>query len=483
MESSRTDSPHMSTQDSTTNMATAANIPQPKTNFLSLPGEIRNVIYGMVLTTQYTYDPVRRRFGRLETNLLHVSRKVRTESTAILHGANIWVYVCLDTCTGDHVLFKKHVPLVSQRIPGLMRQGDTDIWPGLSGYRENHVPWVSPTVPGPMGYPTLTIGLVVWNDENYGGSKTRTSKYILARESIRFLVHFLWIVTKRDPLVGPFGTPTGVEVNTSSLNLLLGTSIFHSRTQLQKICLEPFAWVGTLAMITIEGDIDPAVQQQLLNRMGSPFIMVESAIEIGNDHLQRGDIAQRCGDHREACDVFDLGMTYLLHAEYSLVSYKLKKRIRYQNDVQALLDLRNILRSHFSRAVLCLGHFELAKKHAITVLHNPSITDVDRLNSTLCRICARRGLNEDHDDNGLTEFVSLLRQVPRACIRTYFETFPSTDEGLEAKWIQVAAGLGAEFGEAQEALTLAQDELLQCSGRYRGRLTNPASNSVSLVKG
>ena len=470
----------MSTIDSTTNMATTANIPQHRTNFLSLPGEIQNIIYQMVLTTQYAYDPVHRRFGRLETNLLHVNRKFRTECTAILHGANIWVYVCLDARASDHVLFQKLVPLVSQRVPGFMKQCDTDLWPGLAGYPANRVPWVSPRGPGPIGHPALTIGLIIWNNRRHGGIESQTSKYILARESIRFLVRFLWIVTRRNSLTeGPFGAP---EIRTSSLNLVLGTSLSHSRTQLQRICLEPFALVGTLASITIEGDIDPTVHHQLLNRMRSPFIMVESAIEVGNNYLQGGDIAQRCGDYREACDVFDLGIWYLLHAEYSLVSYKLEKGIRYQDDVQALLDFRNILKSHRSRAVLCLGYFKSVKTHAPILLVNPRITDVDRLNLTLCNICAQRGLNEDHDDNGLTEFVSILRQVPRTCIRTYFETWPSTDQGLENKWIQVAAGFGTELGEAQEALMLAQHELLQCSTAYRGGSVNPASNSVSLIR-
>ena len=482
MESSRIDSPLVSTKDVTTNMATAANTPQPKANFLSLPGEIRNIIYRMVLTTQYAYDPMHRRFGRLETNLLHVNRKVRTESTAILYGANIWVYVCLDALTGGHYFFKKYVPLVSQRVPGIMKRCDTDIGPGLAGCSADRVPWVSPRGPGSIGYPTLTIGLTIWYDDNHGGGESRTLKYIIARESIRFLVHFLWKVTTRSPFRRAFGAPGMVGIKHSSLNLVLGTSPFHTRTQLQRICLEPFALVGTLADITMEGDIDPAFHQQLLIRMRSPFIMLESAIEIGNNHLQRGNIAQRCGDYREAFDVLDLGVTYLLHAEYTLVGYKLEKRICHQNDVQVLLSFRNILESHWSRAVLCLGHFEIAKKRATFKLRDPETTDVDRLNLTLCKLCAQRGLDGGHDDNGLTEFVSILRQVPRACIRTYFETFPSTDESLEAKWIQVAAGLGEDLGEAQEALMLAQDELFQCITQYQEDLANSTRNSVSLVK-
>ena len=456
----------MSTKESTTNMATAAVIPQPKTNFLSLPGEVRNIIYRMVLTTQYSYDPVDRRFGRLETSLLHVNRKVRTESTAIFQGANIWIYANICASEADHTSLNKGVPHGPQRVPGLFR-----MWP-----------------------PTLFIELEVRNETNNGQTSRRS--YLLAGESIRLFVRWLWTVTSKDRITA--GSRLEIPNRGSYLTLVLYKSLFHSRTKLQKICLEPFALIGTLGSIKIKGDIDPAVQQQLLKRMRSLFITAKSAIEIANDHLQRGDIARRCGDHLEACSMFDHGHGFVCHAaEYSLASSKISAGTFHPEEVRILVDLRNVLQSRLARALLYIGKFKSAKINATRMLAKRNITDVDRLNLTLCKGCAQRGLRDDEDDINLLvssmefeEFISILGQAPRACIRTYFETFPSTDKGLEAMWIKVAVGLGAAteddlgagFGEIHEAITRAQDELLQCSTRYRERLAGPASNLVNSMR-
>ena len=471
-ESSRTDSPDMSTKDSTTTTATAANIPQPKTNFFSLPGEIRNIIYKMVLTTPYTYDPVRRRFGKLETNLLHVSRKVRTESSDILHGANIWVYARICASEADHTSFNNAVPRQPGIPPGLFRR---------------------------MGPRTLSIKLEVRNEANSGETSLKRG-YLLAIQSMRLFVRWLWTVTSKDRIAAwKARTTTGsrieLPIRSSHLSLDLHKSLFHSRTKLQETCLEPFALVGTLASIKIRGDIDPAVRQKLLKRMKSLFISAKSAIGIGNDLLRRGDIARRCGDHLEACNIFDHGHIFVYDAaEYLWATSKIGAATE---EMRILSALRNVLRSRLARSLLYIGQFKPAKQIATDMIARFKLTDVDRLSLTVCKGCARLGLWDDEcEENPIAnsdeyeEFVSVLGQAPRACIRTYFETFPSTDKGLEAKWMEVAVRIGAaaegDFGagvwEIHAAITRAQNELLKFSTRYRATLAGPPSFIVSAMK-
>ena len=474
MDSSPTDSPHMSTKDSTTNMATAADIAQPKTNFFSLPGEIRNIIYGMVLTTQYTYDPVRRRFGRLETNLLLVNRKVRTESSAILHGANIWVYARICASEADHTSFKINVPQQRGISPELFRR---------------------------MGPGTLWIKLEVRNEVNNGENSPERG-YLLAIESMRLFVRWLWTVTSKDRITAgkariTAGSRIEIPIRSSHLSLCLhkSPSPFYSRTKVQEICLEPFALVGTLASIQIRGDVDPAVRQQLLKRMRSLFITAKSAIEIANDHLQRGDIARRCGNYLEACNLFDHGHLFVSHAgKYLWASSKISAGNTFAEELRILWALRIILRSRLARALLYIGQFKSATEIATNMIACFELTDVDRLSLMVCRGCARLGLLDDEYEENMIidvkEFVSILGQAPRACIRTYFETFPSTDKGLEAKWMEIAVrisaatkdDLGAGIWEIHEAITWAQKELLKCSTRYLATLACPPSNIVSARK-
>ena len=462
----------MSTEDSTTNMATEAVTPQPKTNFLSLPGEIRNIIYHMVLTIPYTYDPVRRRFGKLETNLLHVNRKVRTESSDILHGANIWVYVLICASEADHTSFR----------------GERILPPGISRELFRR-----------MGPPALFIKLEVRDEANNGETSLRGG-YLTAIESIRLFVRSLWKVTAKDRIAAAkarirTGSEIELPIRNSHLSLCLHKPLFHSRTNLAEICLEPFALIGTLASIKIQGDIDPAVQKKLLKRMKSLFITAKPAIDIGNGYLQQGDVARRCGDHLEARNLFDHGNLFVSHAaEYLLASSKITAE---SEEMRILSALRNVLRSRLARALLYTGQFKPAWEIARNMMPGFELADVDRLSVTLCDGCAKRGLDDEYNDNVLPssaafdDFIFILELTPRASIRTYFETFPCTDKGLEAKWIEVAVGLGsmnedvhrAAFdGGVDEAIMRAQNELLRDIARYQATLAGPPSNIVSAMK-
>ena len=462
----------MSTKDFTTNMATEAVTPQPKTNFLSLPGEIRNIIYQMVLTTQYTYDPVIRGFGQLETNLLLVNRKVRTESSEILYGANIWVHALICASEAVHTSLNANVPRPTVKCKGLLRR---------------------------MGDPALLLKLEVKNEVNNGETSLKIG-YFLTQESIGIFVQWLWTVTSKDRIKAKkarirTGSPIELPITSSHLSLCLYKSHCHSRTKLQEICLKPFALVGTLASINIRGDIDPTVQQKLLKRMKSRFRTAKSAIWIGNDHLQRGDVARGCGDHLEACNLFDHGHLFVCHAAEYL--WAISKVEADAEEMRILSALRNVLRSRLARALLYIGQFKPAMEIARNMMPGFELAYVDRLSVTLCYDCAKRGLDGEYNENALPssaaydDFIFILELTPRASIRTYFETFPCTDKGLEAKWIEVAVGLHsinkdvrrAAFEEGvDEAIMRAQNELLRCIMEYQATLPGPPSNIVREFK-
>ena len=311
-------------------------------------------------------------------------------------------------------------------------------------------------------------------------------------------MRWLWTGTSKDRITAwrdrtTTGNRIEIPIRNSHLELRLYTSLFHSRTKLQEICLEPFALIGTLASIKIEGDIDPAVRKQLVKRIKSLLITTKSAIEIGNDHLQRGDIARRCGDHLEACNVFEHGHLFICHVvEFFMASSKISKESIHTKD-RILLDLMNVLRSRLARELLYIGQFKPANNYATRTLTSRYTTDVDRLNLLICKGCARLGLWDDEDEeysflgHEYDEFRSVMERASSACIRTYFETFPSADKRLEAFWIEVAVDLKAATEDGfvdgiQEAISRAQNELLRCSTRYLETLPGSASNIVSALR-
>ena len=386
----------------------------------------------MVLTTQYAFHPDRNAFGRLQTALLRVNRKIHTEATDVLQGANIWIVARINMSEQVRLIFDPFVPTVSQKAPYCIR------------------------------HPALSIFLDVWNKSNNHETPRRVSQYVLARESIRYFIQLLWHVLDEN---GPSGQDTY-----TSLWLCLGASPFYMRTKLQSICLEPFGLVRNLSSIVIDGDVESTTRQQLLNRMDSPFVTVESVLEIGREYIQRGDNAHAYGDHMEAHLIFIAGQEFLCHAGNSLWQYMRSERLPRHGVGEALDAFLNVLKSRGARPMLHLGRFEDVKELATRMLAEGDISDVDRMNLTLCKGRAQRALNEDHNDHSLAELVSIPLENPHAFVQDYFDAFPSATNSLEAKWVKVVADLGAakqrSLQEADDELRLAIEQVLTDAASY-----------------
>ena len=399
----------LTTAGSAISMATQEVIPQLKPKLLSMPGEIRNTIYRMVLTTQYQYNVHLGHddYGRLHTALLRVNRQIHAEAIDILHGANIWTVARINTSERVRRMVAGQVPVLSPKTPFFIRHPALHIW--------------------------LDVSIGINNHE----TQKEVSTFLLARESIQHFIRVLWMVTTRYP--NRIGRP----FTRSCLWLSLGASPFYSRVKLQSICLEPFGQVRTLSSITIESGVEPTVRQQLLSRMESPFTTLESILEIGNEYIQRGDDAHFRGDHYEAQTMFYHGRDFLSHARFSLGNHKHSKGIPFRSDdLQVLKTFRIVLGSRWTRSMLCLGCFGAVKDTFTMLLHSPGdITDVDHMNLILCKRRAQRGLNEAYDDHSLEGLAFVMRRDPRTLIQTYVETFPSAKNSPEAKWLKQAADL------------------------------------------
>ena len=226
----------------------------------------------------------------------------------------------------------------------------------------------------------------------------------------------------------------------------------------------------------IDGDVQSTTRQQLLNRMESPFVTVESVFEIGREYIQRGDNAHAYGDHMEAHLIFIAGQEFLCHAGNSLWQYMRTERLPRDGVGEALDAFLNVLESRGARPMLHLGRFEDVKELATRMLAEGDISDVDRMNLTLCKKRAQRALDEDHNDHNLAELVSIPLENPHAFVEEYFEAFPSATNSLEAKWVKVVADLGAA---KQRSLQRADDELRLAIEQV---LTDAASYCMALAQ-
>lgn len=128
-------------------MATHKLTPQLKPNLLNIPVEIRNEIYRMLHTTQYAFHSDRNGFGRLQTALLRVNRKIHTEAVDVLQGASTGIVAWINMSEQVRLIFDPYVPTVSQKVPYCIR------------------------------HPALPIFLGVWNKSNHDGTPRRVSQY------------------------------------------------------------------------------------------------------------------------------------------------------------------------------------------------------------------------------------------------------------------------------------------------------------------
>lgn len=141
-------------------MATQELEPHLKPTMLSMPGEIRNKIYRMVLTTQYNLHLLHDGFGRLHPALLRVIRQIHTEAVGILQEANIWIVARINTTEHVRRMVVAEVPIMSQNTSPYIRHPALDIWLDISNGTNNHE------------------------------TQREVSTFVLARESIGFLFDF-----------------------------------------------------------------------------------------------------------------------------------------------------------------------------------------------------------------------------------------------------------------------------------------------------
>ena len=87
-----------------------------KPGLLTIPDEIRNEIYRMLLTTPYAYQQNTIKYAPLHPAILQTNRQIHTEAVNILHGENIWIIANINA--GDWPPDAERVPTVSKKHAG-----------------------------------------------------------------------------------------------------------------------------------------------------------------------------------------------------------------------------------------------------------------------------------------------------------------------------------------------------------------------------
>ena len=325
-----------------------------KPTFMTMPGEIRNAIYRLLLTNQYTYSQEYRIRRPLYPAILGTNRQIYRESVSILHGENIWITAKVDA---------RFWPL----IPMLVNVSREDV--SKIAYPVLHIDFVMPiATKEPQPYVTMIM------DEMGIG---------------RFIL-FLWkISTKKDTIK---------DFKTLSLSLTLYETPFHTNAKLQSRLVAPFGLVHGLRNLVIQGQLKPTWVKEVLNCAETGLKDVVHIRSVSQRLLDGGDKAYFAGKPRSAVGLYWYGRHYLEHI-LSRRMDEAENQSRPVADFSTLRELLYMMSSHCLRASLAFGNYVGIKMTANRILRSGFLPNERRAYLKLCVARAHRAMGEGEDES------------------------------------------------------------------------------------
>lgn len=332
----------------------------PKPGLLTIPGEIRNTIYRMLLTNTYAHQQDTNTYAPLHPAILRANRQIHTEAVNILHGENIWIIAKISAYN-------------QPRIPATRLNVSKNDTAGNIKYPALHIELAEPIImEAPLQHLTTIMG----------------------EESLDYFLLILWTYS--------IHTRTREYFKASSLNLTLCETPFHTKSKLQSTCLEPFGLVYGLRNLTIQGQVEPACVEKILHRAESGFKALTQVQNVSRAYQDKGDKAYFAGELRIALDQYNLGKFFLWH-----VFFLRMKEAPHQpflpTDIDTLKAAIRETDSYRMRATLALGHYESARKNGRLMLRQRKLPNQARVHLTLCTARAHRALGEKEEESQLFE--------------------------------------------------------------------------------
>ncbi len=381
-------------------MATTHDSTASERGFLDLPGEIRNIIYRMLLTKTYAYQQNTFIYAPLHPTILRSNRQIHSEAVDILHGENIWIIAKISTVNW---------PLTSQLVPNVSRKDASKIkFPSL---RINFA--VPTTSEVPQSHMTLIMG----------------------EESIELFIRWLWRMSYR--------VDTYKEFRTSSLNLTLRETPFHNKSELQSTCLKPFGLVCGLRNLTVQGRFEPACVEEILHRAEHGFKTLAPIQIVAQDYLDKGNKAYFARKPRTAVGQFVNGAEFLNHVSFWNQS---KNATHFHTHLNPLALMIDVMVLRCAIGFLACGSYKKAKRLGQGLLNSPTLPQRARVHATLCTARAHRALGEGEDESRLFEEALKAGDGKFIVLDALAGLFPSA--ALEPAMLMVEQYRKCERGEA-----------------------------------
>lgn len=340
-----------------------------KSPLLSVPGEIRNKIWRMLLTTAYAFkEPTsegdREAHYELQPAILRVNRQIYHETRSILREENMWISLCIG-------LPKKPVYFVDQtaRLPVVSRGGLIDAVDAKDWYFGMH-----------------SHALSVFVDPEFNGHQSDDHIMIMGPESLPYLLQFLFpmLYTHRSLPTHP----------RRMIQLYVGNPVCFTRSRLQKEVLEPFLAARGFWWLFVKGNVDETFISSLRSQMELPFQLDTEVLDFSNDYLKKGDDAAKGGLTKAASFHYEQGSNFTFFAGQSYLdnNFPQVRHVYIHDGIASMLTAFDI---KWASSLLKLRCYADAQCLAVSVISRREMsraTFTDKVYLVLCCALASLGL-------------------------------------------------------------------------------------------
>ena len=319
------------------------NIQKPSL-LLVLPGEIRNQIWRMLLTTNYAFNEPTSEGEQaryeLAPALLRVNRQVHQETYHILREENMWITVCI-TMPRTPIRYmseSRNFPVVSRNIltePNVMKE----YYLGM----ESHA---------------LNVFLSPKHVVRYPYCKFHTM--IMGPESLPYLMQFLFAMGYTNRFVP--SPPT------KEIELYVGYPACFSRSKLQRELVEPFRAVRGFGKIFINGNVDEDLADSLYIQMRQPFRSDTEILEFSHAYLEKGDAAAAAGRTKAANFYYEHGSDFTFFAGQSYLDRQTPRRIHHVYQSPSIASMLTTFDIRWAKTLLKLRCYADVQRLVSSVL-------------------------------------------------------------------------------------------------------------------
>ena len=282
--------------DHATAVSSNTNKPSP---LLTLPGEVRNKIWRMLLTTAYAFreftgpDGCEARY-ELAPAILAVNHQIHDETHRILREENKWIFVCIcmpkTRLDRDEIINSVNLPVVSRSIlPDDLERKTCYL--GMESHALNV--FLSPVrgVRSNFKYDLLAM--------------------IMGPESLPYLLQWIFAMLYTHASVG--------RPPRKMIAMHVGCPVYFTRLDLQKEVLEPFLAARGANWSNVTGNVDDGFKSSLVPNMLHPFRHYTDLLGFSKTYLEKGDAAAAAGLAKAASCLYEQGSDFTFFAGQSCI--------------------------------------------------------------------------------------------------------------------------------------------------------------------